>query len=145
MLWNPHQTANARHHNKTGQKFWGEMDKNLIAQKLVHLSYPKNGIVSLNNIKADNWNTSKLSLWVMPWTTAQQNRFVSLQLLKASLALNSQLLNLDSLSMLHSNRSLLEVGNQLLLCCSRFWATPSSPFAILMSWTWPVCLVNRAE
>ena len=33
-----------------------------IVQKLVHLSYPQNWIVPLNNIRADDWNTANLSL-----------------------------------------------------------------------------------
>ena len=52
---------------------------NSIAQKPVHFCTPQKWIVSLNNIRVEDWNTAILSLWGMPWTTAHHNRFVFLQ------------------------------------------------------------------
>lgn len=73
----PRKWQKTRHQIETGQKFWSEMIIISIARKCVHLSYPQIWIVSLTNIRADDWNTAKLEPmgYALDHWPAQQVRF----------------------------------------------------------------------
>ena len=109
-------------------KFWSEMSQFQLSKNSYTSRTPKTGscLSTTSELTIGTPPTWAYDLCLGPLTSTTGS-FPSNHW-QVPLALSSQLLNLDSLSMLRSNRSGLEVENLLLLCCSSFRVTPCTMF-----------------